>query len=96
MKQLRKIWRGLRFFQRTNGEGWYIIVSYHHPDSITWRWSLSYHTTEHRAWRFPMVKPSYAMGTKYWAANGYFGGYLALPFVGAISLNTQPAMWREL
>lgn len=33
---------GLSLFSETNSDSLWNIASYHHPDSITWRWSLSF------------------------------------------------------
>lgn len=43
MRNIIRAISGLSFFERTNCKDWFVIASYHHPDSITWRWSLSYY-----------------------------------------------------
>lgn len=93
--EVYKVWYGVRFFERTNSPESFVLASYHHPDSITWRWSVWYSKPRRAEWCWPKIGPGYKMGTNYWASNGYFSGWIRLPYVGGVSLNTQPAMWRS-
>lgn len=93
MWELLKIWQGLKFFNKSF-QGWWVLASYHHPDSITWRWSVAFDGRNARLC-LPKFGPSYYMGTKFLSPNGDFGCWLALPMIGVISLNTQAHMWRQ-
>ena len=65
------------------------IASYHHPDSITWRWALYYHLP--RGWkslfRWPRIDWRNSANYLYCSVN--------LPFVGGLSLTTQAHMWKQ-
>lgn len=87
-----KIWQGLRFF-RKSAPGYYSIVSYHHPDSITWRLHLSLDTRNKKY--YLKFGPQYSWGTKYFAPNGDFGAWATLPFIGTFSFDKQSHMWRK-
>jgi hypothetical protein len=84
---------GLKFFSKTNSVGRTILVSYHHPDSITWRWYLDFTTLE-KIRLYPSFGPSYSMGSKFISPSGDFGAWLLIPFVGVFSIGTQKNMWR--
>ncbi len=94
MKAILKIWQGLRFWRPANRKGWLVLASYHHPDSITWRWSLDYYAST-RPWQiFPLYGPSYNNGKSWRSPSGCFSGWLRIPFLGFLSLSTQSHMWR--
>jgi hypothetical protein len=90
--EARKVWFGLRFFERSF-QGWYVLASYHHPDSITWRWSISF-DPRRRGICWPKFGPGYSMGTKFLSPNGYLSAWLVFPLIGTFSLSTQAHMWR--
>lgn len=93
MSDILKVWYGLKFFKKSF-QGWWVLASYHHPDSITWRWSLSFDGRQKkRCW--PKFGPGYFMGKKYRSPNGEFSLWIQIPFVGVVSLNTQAHMWRQ-
>ena len=88
-----KVLRGLTFFKKSF-QGWWVIASYHHPDSITWRWSISLN----QKWLklcLPKFGPSYSMGTKYLAPNGDFGAWFTIPLIGTFGISTQQHLWKE-
>lgn len=93
MKELKKIWYGLRFFNKSF-QGWWIIASYHHQDSITWRWSIIFDGRYSKIC-LPKFGPGYYMGTKYFSPNGDLSIWLVIPWVGTFSFNTQKHMWRK-
>ena len=91
--EIKKIWFGLRFFKRSF-QGWWVIASYHHPDSITWRWCLS---LDHRYghWKcWPKIGPSWNMG-KWWTLNGNISFWFTIPLLGVFGFSTQEHMWRK-
>lgn len=92
---LLKLWYGLKFFSKTNVPGDYALAAFHHPDSITWRWSIWLSTSNQKRWCFPKFGPGYNMGKGYRAPNGNFSVWFRIPFIGVVSLNTQEHMWRR-
>ena len=84
--KVRKLIYAVHLFEKTNCRGSYVVAAYHHPDSITWRWSIWY-SLPRKLFVLPKLQ--------YDSTNGY--GYLSLnvPIFGSISLNTQPSMWRD-
>ena len=96
MRNIIRAISGLSFFERTNCKDWFVIASYHHPDSITWRWSLSYYLpTKKTYWRWPKIKPGYFCGQKYRSPNGNFSGGINIPLIGSFWVSTQEHMWRK-
>ena len=85
--------RGLRFFERTNMVNTFLIASYHHPRSITWRWAI-YLDRKDTSFRF-RFGPGYSMGKKYYSPNGEFSLWVGLWLIGTISLNIQKHMWID-
>lgn len=70
----------------------YVIASWTQRNGY-WRWAIwwSPPTSFHEAFRIVLPSPSKAMGTRWWAGQ-HFGGWCALPVLGAFSLSTQPAI----
>lgn len=64
-----------------------VLASYHHPASITWRWSLS--------WSRPRVWFRWPAYSFHRTPNGYNSYSVGLPLVGGFMLSTQPHMWRR-
>ena len=62
----------------------YVLASWHHPASITWRWAL-YWWPPRRSW----------FGFSHQRHN--CGGHtsLTLPLAGTLSFAWQQAMWRK-
>ena len=90
---MRKIWKGLTFFKKTF-QGWWVVAAYHHPDSITWRWSLSFDGRyPKKGW--PKIGPGFYMGKEWRAPNGNFSAWLRIPFIGSFSFNTQDHLWKD-
>jgi hypothetical protein len=90
---MRKIWQGISFFKKSF-QGWWVVASCHHPDSITWRWSISFDGRNTKlCW--PKFGPSYSMGTKLFSPRGDIGFWICIPLVGTFGFNTQKHMWRE-
>ena len=92
MSEVNKIWYGLRFLEKSF-QGWYVVASYHHPDSITWRWSISF-DPRNRKLCWPRFGPGYFMGKKYLSPSGELSIWLVLPLIGTFSFNTQSHMWK--
>ena len=90
---MRKILSGLRFFNKSY-QGWWVLASYHHPDSITWRWSITF-DGRNAKFCWPKFGPSFSMGKKYFSLSGDFGAWLVLPYIGTFSFNAQKPMWKE-
>lgn len=59
------------------------LASFHHPDSITWRWALYWNKNL-----------SWASGASTWKApNGNGSISFRLPWIGGLSLAWQEHMW---
>lgn len=81
---------GLRLFARDSGGGW-ILVSWHSPHSLTWRWFLSFtrfRGDEARVW--PIC----------WSYQTNPGGLqwgFRIPWLGVVAFHQQRPMWyRDL
>jgi hypothetical protein len=67
-----------------------VLVSFHHPKSITWRWVLRWHKPTQ--WlTLPKVTRWFPTGQ----SKSLMGSYqLVLPIGGALALDYQPHMWK--
>ncbi len=85
--------KGPHKMQGYSGEqGNWVLLSYHHPDSVVWRWAIYYQPSKEI---LPSFGPSYSSGKTYFAGKSYFGAWLRLPFkLGVLSISTQPKMLR--
>lgn len=82
---MKKIWKGLIFLKRTNVPRSRVLMGFHHPDSITWRWSVWLNFGPNKI-IWPIIFRQ--------SSNGYEHVKIEIPFVGSLSINTQPPMWR--
>jgi len=83
---------GLTFFTRMHANGTPIdswnLASYHHPNSITWRWVICY--SRRKAGR----TGAYFM--RVYRRQGFnFHAGINLPIIGSLSVQTQPHMWEK-
>lgn len=62
-----------------------MLASYHHPGSITWRWAIYWSKPHRITWRV----------VSWFRCSGYNRYGLTLPFIGALTLQTQPHMFRR-
>ena len=93
-KIMKKMWQGLSFFKKSF-QGWWVVASYHHPDSITWRWMLSL-DGRYGKWKcLPKFGPSYYGGTKFKSPSGDIGFWFNIPLVGQFGFSTQKHMFIE-
>jgi len=76
---------GLMFFKKTNVKNsGYVLVSWHNPKSITWRWAIW--------WRW-----SKNLSVKWWRGpNGHAFLIVSSPLTGTFDFRLQPHMWRHL
>lgn len=84
--------KGLKFFTRQHRNGTPIrswtLASYHHPNSLTWRWVISY--SARKAGRTGV----YAM--RVYRNRGFnFHAGINLSILGSLSIQTQPHMWKN-
>ena len=93
--KIPRFFYGIKFFKKTNSAGRIILISYHHPDSITWRFYLDF-TRSSGMKIFPKFGPSYSMGKSWFSPSGDFGGWLRVPFLGVFSIGTQQHMWVNI
>lgn len=81
--------KGLDFFRRCH-PGFWNIVSWHSPHSMTWRWILSFsrrHKEEPYVWPILMTHRT----------NGGLQWTLRIPLVGLLMFTQQKPMWfRDL
>lgn len=81
--------RGFSLFKRGFGpdgpSDFYVLASWHHPASITWRWALYWHPPR-RSTRFARM----------WVRHNC-GGHatLTMPLIGSLAVSWQDAMWRK-
>lgn len=82
-----KFSNGLSFFDfNTNWKG-FNVASYHHPNSLTWRWVLSYYAPCRRtAFLFPKFIN---------LSRGRIRLQLTLPLLGCLVFNTQDHCWKN-
>lgn len=82
---------GFSFFTRMHANGTpiasWVVASYHHPDSITWRWPIRY---SRRA-----GKPGVYFTRVYRYQGFNFHAGINLPLLGSLSVQTQPHMWEK-
>lgn len=83
--------KGFSFFQRTHSNGKptddFVVVAYHHPDSITWRFVISYSRKSNKF---------FAGFCRVYRGCGFnFHARFMVPLVGSLSIRTQPHMWRK-
>jgi len=78
-------------FKRMNSNGTlinsYNIASYHHEDSITWRWVLSYSLRKAGKTGVYFLRTYRGRGFNFHAG-------INIPVLGSLSLQTQPHMWN--
>lgn len=83
---------GLSFFKRMHSNGTpidsYTIASFHHPQSITWRWGIWYSKRKNGRTGFYFRRVYKDRGFN-------FHSGLNLPILGSISIQTQPHMWDK-
>ena len=83
---------GFCFFKRQHSNGTPIsswtLAAYHHPRSITWRWGIWY--SRRRAGKTGV----YFM--RVYRQQGFnFHAGINLPWLGSVSMQTQPHMWEK-
>ena len=82
----------LSFFRRQHSNGkpvdsW-ILASYHHPDSITWRWHIGYSR---------VAGKSGVYFQRVYRRQGFnFHAGINVPLLGSLSIQTQPHMWKKV
>jgi hypothetical protein len=83
--------KGLTLFKRMNCNGTptdsYTLIAWHHPDSITWRFGINYSKRESGKTGVYFMRVYRGQGF-----NFHVG--INLPYVGSLSIQTQPHMWE--
>ena len=67
----------------------WVLAAYHHPDSITWRWGLSFSIRVDGRAGFYFMRVYRGQGFNFHAGAN-------IPFIGSVSLNTQPHMFPKV
>lgn len=84
--------KGLEFFKRMHSNGTridaWVVATYHHPDSITWRWSLTYSKRKNGRTGLYFMRVYRGQGFNFHAG-------INLPAIGSLSMQTQPHMWEK-
>ncbi len=85
--------KGLTIFKRNNSNGKPInswtLAAYHHPRSITWRWTIQY--SRRKAGRAGV----YFMRVYRHQPGINFHAGINLPLLGSLSVQAQPHMWDK-
>jgi hypothetical protein len=81
---------GLTFFKRMHSNGTpinsFIVASWHNPNSITWRWSISYSIRNAGQTGVYFIRVYRGRGFNFHAG-------INLPMFGSLSIQTQPSIW---
>lgn len=81
------------FFKRQHSNGTpvdsWLLIGYHHPKSITWRFGIWY-----RLRKAGSTGPYFM---RVYRGQGFnFHAGLNLPLLGSISIQTQPHLWEKV
>ncbi len=81
---------GLTLFKRMHSNGTpinsFTVVAWHNPKSLTWRWAVTYSIRKAGRTGAYFIRVHRGQGFNFHAG-------INLPFVGSLSINTQPSMW---
>jgi hypothetical protein len=92
MKQALETFSGVSFLKRQHSNGKPIsswtLAAYHHPRSITWRWGIWYSRRK--------AGKTGAYFMRVYRQQGFnFHAGINLPWLGSVSMQTQPHMWEK-